>query len=100
LKIFEVACGRDFTIILSKENKKVRVFASGSKNFGKLGLGNVTSNVKGFVEIVSLQKKKIRRIYTKVNHVVAISKSREMYVWGLNTHGQLGLGHKQNLLEP
>ena len=74
MKIIDVVCGNCFSIILTKEKKKVKVYATGAKIYGKLGLGNLTSDAKEFVEIISLADKKIRKVFTKYNHVVAVSK--------------------------
>ncbi|HLX52768.1 MAG TPA: hypothetical protein VKR58_02450, partial [Aquella sp.] len=34
------------------------------------------------------------------NHTIALTNSNEIYVWGRNHYGQLGLGHKNNMYVP
>jgi alpha-tubulin suppressor-like RCC1 family protein len=41
---------------------------------------------------------KVKAIASGCAHSVAVMKSGELYCWGSNAYGQLGLGHKKNLV--
>lgn len=40
--------------------------------------------------------KKVKDIFCGNNHSFYINQKDEVYAWGLNNHGQLGIGHRQN----
>lgn len=39
-------------------------------------------------------------IFCGNNHSFYINSKNEVWAWGLNNHGQLGIGHKQNTAIP
>ena len=69
------------------------VYAWGSNRFGQLGLGNETSrNVPRRVE--DLQHVPCVQVAAGEKHSVALSKQGEIYVWGENAKGQLGVSRR------
>lgn len=91
-----IACGGAHTLFLTDNGC---VYATGLNDFGQLG----TSESKPY-SVVPLQvfghEKKVVRISAGYNHSSAITVDGELYMWGKNTTGQLGLGKKAPNIVP
>ncbi|OHT05249.1 hypothetical protein TRFO_27053 [Tritrichomonas foetus] len=61
------------------------------------GIGQVANNSATFAEIEFLKDKRIEKIAGIYDHIVALTHDGEIYVWGKNDYGQLGLGHKNDV---
>uniref|UniRef100_A0A1D1Y3B4 X-linked retinitis pigmentosa GTPase regulator n=1 Tax=Anthurium amnicola TaxID=1678845 RepID=A0A1D1Y3B4_9ARAE len=85
-----VACGGAHTLFLTE---KGHVFATGLNNFGQLGITTDTSHTLVPIK-VSMFPKKILQIAAGYHHSAAITEDGELFVWGNNSNGQLGLGRK------
>jgi hypothetical protein len=97
----------EFKVLKEICNKKVETFVIGEKFFFVLTsnkviycwglncdgqLGNKTLENKNQPEIhISLSKKNIDRIICGSKHSFAISKDNDIYAWGSNSFGQLGI---------
>ncbi len=69
------------------------VYAWGNNNPGILGLGTEdTSDVPEPQIITTLSDKKITQVVSGIAHSMAINSFGQLYVWGRNAQGQLGLG--------
>lgn len=79
--------------------KDDNVFAFGNNKNGCLGLGNDTSIQKP-TKVVELCGKQIINITYGYSHVLAITKSGDIYSWGYNDFGQLGNGTTINNNKP
>jgi hypothetical protein len=86
--IIGVAAGEFHTLALTKEGK---VYATGSNEFGQLGLGD-ESERGSFAQIASLKDKSIIAIAAGSHHSFVIDSDRKVYATGHNYYGQLGLG--------
>jgi len=105
----KVACGGDFTVVLTKAGD---VWTWGAGECGQLGTGRCTYRELPAkceltplpIENVAKGKKKASKdapparkevlamdIACGAAHVVALSRKGVVYAWGLNKHGQLGL---------
>ncbi|KAF3852524.1 hypothetical protein F7725_005879 [Dissostichus mawsoni] len=84
-----VSCGRAHSMAV---NEQGQVFAWGAGEGGQLGLG--TSEVA--VRIPRLVKRlcdhRISQVMCGNQHCIALSKDGQLFTWGQNTSGQLGLG--------
>jgi alpha-tubulin suppressor-like RCC1 family protein len=71
-----------------------RVFVWGSNNNGELGHTNVSfSNQPTLLSILSNgETVKLMRVISGCDHVLAEAQNGDIYAWGNNTKGQLGLG--------
>ena len=96
--IVTVACGAEHVVALSNDG---RLFSWGRNENGQLGLGD------------NRQRQSAREIYTfpstsKVvkdvtcggTHTLAVTSTDEIFAWGCNGHGQLGLGHPYDRNSP
>nr|XP_009794156.1 PREDICTED: ultraviolet-B receptor UVR8 isoform X4 [Nicotiana sylvestris] len=87
----EIACGGAHTLFLTENG---RVYASGLNDYGQLG---VSADDRGYIieplEVAGLPKE-IVKVSAGYHHSSAITVDGELYMWGKNTNGQLGLGKK------
>ena len=90
-RIKSVSCGSDFAILLSENGC---CFSLGRGDEGVLGVENESDHsVPTLIEALS----NIVAIRCGARHVLAKSKNcDELYSWGSNTYGQLGLGGDSN----
>ncbi|CAL1296197.1 unnamed protein product [Larinioides sclopetarius] len=83
----EIACGKEHVLLLSDFGT---VFSYGSGSRGQLGHGSI-ENQETPVLIEALDGLKIHSISAGGWHSAAISDSGDLYMWGWNESGQLGL---------
>uniref|UniRef100_A0A0P5J2E5 E3 ubiquitin-protein ligase HERC3 n=1 Tax=Daphnia magna TaxID=35525 RepID=A0A0P5J2E5_9CRUS len=87
--ITQVACGAQHTLA---QNEWGEIFAWGSNSSGQLGL-NVEESIMPTPKMVkSLATKQVVQIACGRSHSMALTNVGEIYCWGSNSHGQLGLG--------
>jgi len=90
-----VVCGDDFSMCLTESGT---IFAWGANDRGQLGLGDTSRRNRPQV-IKALQGTNIISLVAGANHVAAVAanpdeRRQNVYVWGDNTYGQLGLGRE------
>jgi len=73
-----------------------RVYAMGSNEIGQLGLGGSEEPVTTPVLLQALAKKKMVKVVAGYEHSAALSADGQVFVWGNNHAGQLGLGQVLN----
>jgi len=95
----QVACGRSHTIVLTAEG---RLYSTGKGEFGRLGHGHVRDE-SDFEEIEYFEQNfdsllcpgeqaTVVKVGVGHNFSAALSREGEIWVWGCNDCGQLGLG--------
>ena len=95
-EIFQVAGGEFHSFVLTVDQI---LYTFGKNTFGQLGLDhNITVIEPIFHPLTS--KLKITQIICGGEHTIALSQSNELYTWGLNVFGQLGLGDEINRNKP
>ncbi|XP_071235902.1 probable E3 ubiquitin-protein ligase HERC4 isoform X2 [Salvelinus alpinus] len=87
--IVAVSCGEAHTLAL---NDKGQVFAWGLATDGQLGLINFEDCVRVPRNIKSLSDVEIAQVACGYRHSHALSRGGQVYSWGQNRYGQLGLG--------
>uniref|UniRef100_A0A4W5NVX4 HECT and RLD domain containing E3 ubiquitin protein ligase 4 n=1 Tax=Hucho hucho TaxID=62062 RepID=A0A4W5NVX4_9TELE len=87
--IVAVSCGEAHTLAL---NDKGQVFAWGLATDGQLGLTNFEECVRVPRNIKSLSDVEIAQVACGYRHCHALSRGGQVYSWGQNRYGQLGLG--------
>ncbi|GAB4855743.1 hypothetical protein Ancab_024387 [Ancistrocladus abbreviatus] len=83
-----ISCGGAHTLFLTESG---RVYASGLNDFGQLGISDEKNYMMEPVEVSGLPKE-IKQISAGYSHSCAITGDGELYIWGKNSSGQLGLG--------
>ncbi|NWU72239.1 HERC4 ligase, partial [Pterocles burchelli] len=94
--IVAVSCGEAHTLAL---NDKGQVYAWGLATDGQLGLPGTEECIRVPRNIKSLSDIQIVQVACGYYHSLALSKGSEVFSWGQNKYGQLGLGYeykKQN----
>jgi alpha-tubulin suppressor-like RCC1 family protein len=95
-KVKTIASGRSHSIALMKNNE---IYSWGSGFFGQLGLGH-TEDVSVATKMDFIFPALIETVVCGVNHTFALLCNSEVFCWGKNGHGQLGLGDRKNRLVP
>lgn len=94
--IRSISCGWYHTIALTYVPNKMYVW--GSNESGELGLGNYDCKKKPRKLFLPTT---IRSVSCGGYHTIALTNiPNKIYVWGCNSHGQLGLGHDRNKNTP
>ncbi|KAA0721997.1 putative E3 ubiquitin-protein ligase HERC3 [Triplophysa tibetana] len=88
-KIAGVASGQTHSLAV---NEQGQVFAWGSGKGGQLGLGTAEEAVRVPRLIKKLGEHRISQVMCGNQHCIALSKDGQVFVWGENASGQLGLG--------
>uniref|UniRef100_A0A8C4RM49 HECT and RLD domain containing E3 ubiquitin protein ligase 3 n=1 Tax=Erpetoichthys calabaricus TaxID=27687 RepID=A0A8C4RM49_ERPCA len=97
-KIAEISCGQAHCLAL---NEKGQVFSWGSGRYGQLGLGTEEEVVRVPRLIKKLCEHRITQAACGSQHCIALSKDGQLFTWGQNTNGQLGLGKgESNKISP
>lgn len=85
-----IACGGAHTLFLTETGC---VYATGLNDFGQLGLSDDTTYTTEPVEVSGLPKE-IVHISAGYYHSGAVTADGELFLWGKNSNGQLGLGKR------
>jgi len=97
-KIIYAQIGSHFCVALTVDGE---LFTWGINYSGQLGFGHkedfidTPTQVKGLLE-----GKRVAFVQVGDFHVIAITTDGEIFSWGSNQHGQLGLGHINNVETP
>ncbi|NLV95017.1 MAG: hypothetical protein GX031_10815, partial [Candidatus Riflebacteria bacterium] len=77
------------------------MYAWGTNDYGQLGLGN-NKTAKNMTQVPNFppNNEKLRSVSAGAAHALALTERGEVYAWGLNSSGQLGLGHTTNINTP
>ncbi|XP_065821674.1 probable E3 ubiquitin-protein ligase HERC1 isoform X4 [Labrus bergylta] len=94
--IKKVSCGTQFSVALSCDG---HVYTFGQERL--IGLPDSMLKNKSCPQVVpSLEGLFIEDIAVGCEHVLALSSTGDVYAWGCNSEGQLGLGHSNPMKEP
>lgn len=86
----EIAAGGGFTLAVDKDKN---VWAFGAHDKGQLGQGEGAEKIAlNPIQIAILSN--ISKIAAGKDHAIAIDNDGQVWVWGTNDHGQLGLGDR------
>ncbi|XP_026152678.1 probable E3 ubiquitin-protein ligase HERC1 isoform X2 [Mastacembelus armatus] len=94
--IKKVSCGTQFSVALACDG---HVYTFGQERL--IGLPDFMLKNKSCPQVVpSLEGLFIEDIAVGCEHVLALSSTGDVYAWGCNSEGQLGLGHANPVKEP
>lgn len=89
--------GQHHTLILKTDNK---VHVIGRKEYGRLGLGEVSEDAKTVTPIPALADKKVVEICCGESTSFAVTDKGELYAWGMGSNQQLGTGSEDDEQTP
>ncbi|KAK3249963.1 hypothetical protein CYMTET_40630 [Cymbomonas tetramitiformis] len=95
-RIRQVSAGHNFCMLLSGAGE---IVSWGLNAHGELGHGDKTARSTPVV-IRALQGTSVAQLSAGGNHAVAVTQHGEMYAWGHNANGQLGLGQTVSYTKP
>ena len=91
-KAQDIFCGSDSSYALAfNRNGKQVVYSWGLNNWGQLGIGH-RENSSTPTPIKEFKDIPIKMISSGAMHTIALTESGELYSWGKNEEGQLGIG--------
>ncbi|CAK4648197.1 unnamed protein product [Aphanomyces euteiches] len=85
----QAACGREYTLALTKDHK---VYAWGANDYGQLGVAGAMRYQRSPVPVLALNDLQVVQLAAGDYHSAALTASGEVYTWGAGKDGQLGLG--------
>lgn len=92
----KINCGHNHTTIISDH-----VYVCGRNLEGRLGLGHkINQCIPQKLNFNFNFNKTIKSISCGAHHTIALTNSNEIYAWGGNEYGQVGLAHNQNQYLP
>ena len=96
--ISQIKSGDDFTLFLTE---KGNLYSMGFGSEGQLGIPNLTNEYdqKNFCNKPTKILSSIKTISCGAKYAFAISFNNDVYCWGENQNGQLGLNYKENTEE-
>lgn len=90
VKMQDVAAGLWHTVSISADGD---VYSFGGNQFGQLGIGSdQAETIPKLVDAPSLENKNARSVSCGARHSAIITDEGEVFCWGWNKYGQLGLG--------
>ncbi|XP_068434962.1 probable E3 ubiquitin-protein ligase HERC1 isoform X7 [Clinocottus analis] len=94
--ISKVACGTQFSVALTKDGK---VFTFGQDRLIGLPEGRARNHNRP-QQVPALSGVHIQDVAVGAEHTLVLSTTGDVYTWGSNSEGQLGLGHTNHVREP
>lgn len=94
--IVSLACGANHTLALTSTGQ---VFAWGRNNYGQIGIG---SNIDQLipVKVAALEPFNVKMIKCGSSHSFALTDDGQLYAFGGNSFGQLGIGNCTHQTNP
>ncbi|KAG2690641.1 hypothetical protein I3760_09G197000 [Carya illinoinensis] len=90
IQVERVAAGLWHTICISAEG---RAYAFGGNQFGQLGTeGDQDESLPKLLEALSLKSKHAKIVSCGARHSAVLTEDGQLFSWGWNKYGQLGLG--------
>ena len=93
--IVEISCGSNHSLGLTSNGD---VYAWGYNDHGQIGCGSTHKFHSKAVKLFFFQHKCVVAISTGSNHSVAMTNQGQIYAWGDNGYGQLGIGSDEDLI--
>jgi alpha-tubulin suppressor-like RCC1 family protein len=93
-KITSIKAAGEYSLVLLEDST---LYVFGSNDEGQLGMGDKVQREVPTV-FTGLKNKKITKLAAGWYHVLALTDSSELFVWGRNDDKQLGLGDKTEVM--
>uniref|UniRef100_F6QRU7 X-linked retinitis pigmentosa GTPase regulator n=1 Tax=Ornithorhynchus anatinus TaxID=9258 RepID=F6QRU7_ORNAN len=96
-KVKFAACGRNHTLVCTEGGN---VYAAGGNSDGQLGLGDTEERTTFHQISFFTSRYKIKQLSAGSNTSAALTEDGELYMWGDNSEGQIGLASESNVCVP
>ncbi|XP_023582161.1 serine/threonine-protein kinase Nek9 isoform X1 [Trichechus manatus latirostris] len=96
--IHQVSCGDDFTVCVTDEGQ---LYAFGSDYYGCMGVDKVAGpEVLEPMQLNFFLNNPVEQVSCGDNHVVVLTRNKEVYSWGCGEYGRLGLDSEEDYYTP
>lgn len=96
--IHQVSCGDDFTVCVTDEGQ---LYAFGSDYYGCMGVDKVSGpEVLEPMQLNFFLSNPVEQVSCGDNHVVVLTRNKEVYSWGCGEYGRLGLDSEEDYYTP
>ncbi|XP_011926279.1 PREDICTED: serine/threonine-protein kinase Nek9 isoform X4 [Cercocebus atys] len=96
--IHQVSCGDDFTVCVTDEGQ---LYAFGSDYYGCMGVDKVAGpEVLEPMQLNFFLSNPVEQVSCGDNHVVVLTRNKEVYSWGCGEYGRLGLDSEEDYYIP
>ncbi|XP_058451450.1 regulator of chromosome condensation [Malaya genurostris] len=92
-----ISGGQHHTLVLKNDNK---VYVIGRKEYGRLGLGDVSTDANTLALVDTLVDKSVVEISCGESTSFAVTDSGDVYAWGMGSNQQLGTGNEDDEHKP
>ncbi|XP_057393754.1 X-linked retinitis pigmentosa GTPase regulator isoform X13 [Balaenoptera acutorostrata] len=96
-KVKLAACGRNHTLVSTEGGK---VYAAGGNTEGQLGLGDTEERNTFHLISFFTSQHKIKQLSAGSNTSAALTEDGELFMWGDNSEGQIGLQNITSICVP
>jgi len=96
MRMIDIGCCQNTSFALSCNGE---VYCWGYNGNGQLGIGNC-ANQANPVKVTQLESHMIKKVACGFSHVFALSDEGQLFGWGSNSYGQLGIGNKTSQNTP
>lgn len=96
-EVKSITGGQHHTLVLKTDNK---VYVIGRKEYGRLGLGDVTEDAKTLTLVDTLADKHVLEISCGESTSFAVTDKGEVFAWGMGSNQQLGTGSEDDETKP
>ncbi|XP_039198085.1 X-linked retinitis pigmentosa GTPase regulator isoform X4 [Crotalus tigris] len=96
-KVKLAACGRNHTLIYTE---KGNLYATGGNSEGQLGLGDTEERSAFHLVSYFTSQHKIKQLAAGSYTSAALTEDGQLFMWGDNSEGQIGLGNEANVCIP
>lgn len=87
-RVIDYSCGSNFCAAVTDGGQ---LYTWGGNASGQLGQGDAKSGEFPRV-VVAMHRKHVHQVACGGAHTIVLTTARDVFTWGRNTHGQLGLG--------
>ncbi|XP_007433307.1 X-linked retinitis pigmentosa GTPase regulator [Python bivittatus] len=96
-KVKLAACGRNHTLIYTE---KGNLYAAGGNSEGQLGLGDTEERSAFHLVSYFTSQHQIKQLAAGSYTSAALTEDGQLFMWGDNSEGQIGLGNEANVCVP
>ncbi|MBV98514.1 Serine/threonine-protein kinase Nek9, partial [Eschrichtius robustus] len=96
--IHQVSCGDDFTVCVTDEGQ---LYAFGSDYYGCMGMDKIAGpELLEPMQLDFFLNNPVEQVSCGDNHVVVLTRNKEVYSWGCGEYGRLGLDSEEDYYTP